>query len=123
MRLAALRVSRLHDTMRGVVRATGVILVAILAGCTSASPATTLSTGGSAMATDLRLHEAATAGDVGEIERLLAAGSPIDAQDADGRTPVMAATLAHRTDAVRALVRRACSTSSGSRTRPAPTPP
>ena len=34
----------------------------------------------------------------------LAEGLAIDAQDSDGRTPVMVATLAHRTDAVRALV-------------------
>ena len=56
------------------------------------------------MTTDLRLHEAAGAGDVGEIERLLGAGLAIDARDADGRTPVMVATVARRTDAVRALV-------------------
>ena len=56
------------------------------------------------MTTDLRLHAAAGAGDVGENERLLGAGLAIDAQDADGRTPVMVATVARRTDAVRALV-------------------
>ena len=57
------------------------------------------------MTTDLRLHEAAA----GRRRRpassgSLAAGLPIDAQDADGRTPVMVATVARRTDAVRALV-------------------
>ena len=56
------------------------------------------------MATELRLHDAARTGDVPAIGRLLADGLAIDAQDADGRTPVMVATLAHRTDAVRALV-------------------
>jgi len=56
------------------------------------------------MATELRLHDAARAGDVPAIGRLLAEGLAIDAQDADGRTPVMVATLAHRTDAVQALV-------------------
>ena len=56
------------------------------------------------MTTDLRLHEAARGGDTGEVERLLAEGLAIDAQDADGRTPVMVATVAHRTDIVRALV-------------------
>src|SRR6186997_905291 len=56
------------------------------------------------MTTDLRLHEAARDGDVAAIERLLGAGLPVDAQDADGRTPAMVATVARRTDAVRALV-------------------
>ena len=56
------------------------------------------------MPADLRLHDAARAGDVPAIGRLLADGLAIDAQDSDGRTPVMAATLARRTDAVRALV-------------------
>ncbi len=56
------------------------------------------------MPADLRLHDAARAGDVPAIGRLLADGLAIDAQDSDGRTPVMVATLAHRTDAVRALV-------------------
>jgi len=56
------------------------------------------------MAADLRLHDAARAGDVPAIGRLLAEGLAIDAQDSDGRTPVMVSTLAHRTDAVRALV-------------------
>ena len=56
------------------------------------------------MTTDLRLHEAARDGDVGAIERLLAAGVAIDAQDADGRTPVMVATVARRVGAVRSLV-------------------
>ena len=56
------------------------------------------------MTTDLRLHEAARDGDVGAIERLLAAGMAIDTQDADGRTPVMVATVARQVGAVRSLV-------------------
>jgi ankyrin repeat protein len=52
---------------------------------------------------DPRLHEAATAGDVAAIERLLAAGAAIDARDEAGRTPVMAATHARQAEAVRAL--------------------
>jgi ankyrin repeat protein len=56
------------------------------------------------MPADLRLHDAARTGDVPAIGRLLADGLAIDAQDSDGRTPVMVATLARRTDAVRALV-------------------
>jgi len=53
---------------------------------------------------DARLHRAADAGDVAAIAGLLAGGLPIDARDADGRTPVMAATAARRTQAVRVLV-------------------
>ena len=59
-------------------------------------------TGG--MAIDPRLHDAARAGDVAAIGRLLADGLPIDARDTDGRTPVMVATVARQTEAVRALV-------------------
>jgi ankyrin repeat protein len=84
------------------------MLLAAIAGCDpaaglpSSSPAP--ATEGGSMTTDLRLHEAARDGDVAAIERLLAEGVPIDAQDADGRTPVMVATIERRTDAVRALV-------------------
>ena len=53
---------------------------------------------------DLRLHEAAAAGDVAAIERLFAEGADLDARDGAGRTPVMAATLARQTEAVRALL-------------------
>lgn len=56
------------------------------------------------MANDVRLHDAARAGDVGTIRELLRAGLPIDGQDTDGRTPVMIATVARQTEAVRALV-------------------
>lgn len=56
------------------------------------------------MSNDLRLHEAARAGDVEAIGRLVGEGLPIDAQDTDGRTAVMVATIARQTDAVRALV-------------------
>lgn len=53
---------------------------------------------------DLRLHEAATSGDVAAIQRLLAEGADVDARDDAGRTPVLAATIARQADAVRALV-------------------
>jgi uncharacterized protein len=53
---------------------------------------------------DLRLNDAAALGDVEAIGRLLAEGADIDARDADGRTPVMAATAATQTAAVRLLV-------------------
>ncbi len=56
------------------------------------------------MPADLQLHTAARDGHVPAIERLLAEGLPIDARDADGRTPVMAATVARQIAAVRALV-------------------
>ena len=85
-----------------------VIVLAAIAGCDPAAgppsedPAPVSQ--GASMTTDLRLHAAAGDGDVAGIERLIAAGLPIDAQDADGRTPVMVATVARRTDAVRALV-------------------
>jgi ankyrin repeat protein len=68
----------------------------------STVPSTVPSPGGPV--TDVRLHEAATAGDLASIARLLADGLPIDGRDAAGRTPVMAATAARQADAVRALV-------------------
>ena len=54
--------------------------------------------------TDLGLHRAAAEGDLARLTALLAEGLPIDGRDADGRTPVMAATVARQTAAVRALV-------------------
>jgi ankyrin repeat protein len=52
---------------------------------------------------DTRLHDAATAGDLEAIDRLLAEGADIDGRDAAGRTPVLAATHARQAEAVRAL--------------------
>jgi len=84
------------------------LLLAAIAGCDREAGVPSSSQAaarqGASMTTDVRLHEAAREGDVASIERLLAAGLPIDAQDADGRTPIMVATVARRTDAVRALV-------------------
>jgi ankyrin repeat protein len=54
--------------------------------------------------TDLRLHEAAARGDLEAVARLLGDGVDVDARDADGRTPVMTATVARQTAAVRALL-------------------
>jgi uncharacterized protein len=51
------------------------------------------------------LFAAAIAGDVGEIERLVDSGQPVDARDVHGRTPLHVATYARRHDAMRALVR------------------
>jgi hypothetical protein len=92
-----------------------VAAVVVLGGCASGPPtpapgtmapttatAPAPSTGGPV--TDVRLHQAATAGDLAAVASLLSAGLPIDAQDADGRTPVMAATAARQAEAVRALV-------------------
>jgi ankyrin repeat protein len=51
------------------------------------------------------LHAAAAKGDVGEIERLVAAGEKIDVQDARSRTPLHVAAFAGHQAAVRALLR------------------
>ena len=53
--------------------------------------------------TDTRLHDAAAAGDLAAIDRLLAEGADIDGRDASGRTAVLAATHARQAEAVRAL--------------------
>jgi hypothetical protein len=53
---------------------------------------------------DDRLHLAAAAGDLATISVLLAEGMPVDSRGADGRTPVMAATVARQTEAVRVLI-------------------
>ncbi|MEI7743448.1 MAG: ankyrin repeat domain-containing protein [Chloroflexota bacterium] len=53
---------------------------------------------------DLRLHEAAAAGDVGAIERLVVDGLPIDARDDNGRTPILCAVMARQSAAVRCLI-------------------
>ena len=49
------------------------------------------------------LHRAAEAGDVGEIRRLVAAGSDVDERDPRGRTPAHVAAFASHDDALRAL--------------------
>jgi hypothetical protein len=59
---------------------------------------------GDTVTTDLRLHAAATAGDLVALESLVASGAALDARDGDGRTAVMAATAARQVDAVRALL-------------------
>lgn len=83
------------------MRALALVVVLVAAAC--ATPTPTQSTPGDTV-TDLRLHQAAAAGDLAVIAALLAEGLPIDGRDADGRTPVMAATVARQTAAVRALV-------------------
>lgn len=50
------------------------------------------------------LHKAAVKGDVGEILRLLAAGTAIDARDDGGRTALLVATHANQIEAARALI-------------------
>jgi uncharacterized protein len=59
---------------------------------------------GGTVATDTRLHEAATAGDLPTLRNLVAAGADLDARDGGGRTAVMAATVARQTEAVRVLL-------------------
>jgi ankyrin repeat protein len=53
---------------------------------------------------DSPLHDAAVAGDVDAIRRLVADGADLDARDGAGRTPVMAATVAHQAEAVQVLL-------------------
>ncbi|HYO41680.1 MAG TPA: ankyrin repeat domain-containing protein [Candidatus Limnocylindrales bacterium] len=71
-------------------------------GPSTMAPAITPLAGGPV--TDIRLHQAASAGDLAAIEAMLAEGLQVDGRDASGRTPVMAATAARQTEAVRALI-------------------
>ena len=52
------------------------------------------------------LVNAAEAGDLATLRRLLDAGSPVDPRDARGRTALLAATHANRVDAARLLIER-----------------
>jgi ankyrin repeat protein len=52
-----------------------------------------------------QLHAAAGSGDVARINALLSQGASINAQDDQGRTPVMAATHGRHVEAVAALLR------------------
>ena len=51
------------------------------------------------------LHAAAAKGDVGEIEKLVKSGAPIDARDGHARTPLHVAAFMRKPDAARALMR------------------
>jgi ankyrin repeat protein len=51
------------------------------------------------------LHAAAARGNAGEIERLVRAGTTIDARDSHGRTPLHVAVFMRKQDAVRTLLR------------------
>lgn len=62
-----------------------------------------------ARASAATLHEAAEAGDLGALRRLLDAGVPVDGRDARGRTALLAATHADRPDAARLLIARGAS--------------
>jgi ankyrin repeat protein len=55
-------------------------------------------------AMDDRLRAAAATGDLAGIAAAIAGGADIDARDERGRTPLMVATEARQTDAVRALL-------------------
>ena len=59
---------------------------------------------GGTVATDLRLHDAASAGDLPTLRARIAAGADLDARDDVGRTAVMAATIARQVEAVRVLL-------------------
>ncbi len=52
------------------------------------------------------LHAAAAAGNVAEIERLVAAGANREARDGNGRTPLHVAAFRRQYEAARALMRR-----------------
>ena len=52
----------------------------------------------------LRLHDAAIEGDLGALAAALADGLDIDARDAQGRTAILAATVARQNAAVAALL-------------------
>src|SRR6185295_20335969 len=51
------------------------------------------------------LHSAAAKGDAAEIERLIAAGQTVDAQDSHSRTPLIVAAHLRRHAAARTLLR------------------
>ena len=60
---------------------------------------------GSDLAAYRGLHAAAAKGDINEIERLVKAGSPIDARDNRARTPLHVAVYMRKPDAARTLMR------------------
>jgi ankyrin repeat protein len=57
------------------------------------------------VATYTGLHAAAYKGDTAKIARLAAAGAPLNATDAHGRTPLHVATFARQREAIRALAK------------------
>src|SRR6476620_3650747 len=50
-------------------------------------------------------HAAAAKGDVGELEKLVKSGAPIDSRDGHARTPLHVAAFMHKPDAARSLMR------------------
>lgn len=68
----------------------------LFAGCGSAGPAIQREL-------DVALIRAAEAGDIAEMKRLLRAGADIDAADADGWTPYLAASSTGQLEAMRLL--------------------
>lgn len=63
-----------------------------------------LALAGAAHAADPGLVEAAGRGDVATVKRLIAAGAPLEARDARGRTALLAATDANAVEAARLLI-------------------
>lgn len=53
---------------------------------------------------ETELHLAARAGDLAAVARLLATGAAVDAQDPQGRTPLLLAVAANRPDVAQALL-------------------
>ncbi len=80
--------------------------ILILAGCGSAggSPPTPVPSAVPADTMADQLGKAAARGDTASVLQLLEAGADVDERDADGRTPVMAATRGNHVDTVRALI-------------------
>lgn len=73
-----------------------VIVGLLLAGCAGGLP-------GSQRDLDLRLIRAAEAGRIEEMKRLIRAGADIDASDAEGWTPYLAASSMGRFEAMKIL--------------------
>ncbi|HSO02037.1 MAG TPA: ankyrin repeat domain-containing protein [Gaiellaceae bacterium] len=79
-------------------------LVVACGGSPGLRPSPSPAPSGGNVNTELRLHAAATAGDLVALEALITAGARLDARDGDGRTAVMAATAARQAAAVRVLL-------------------
>src|SRR5262245_55127633 len=77
-----------------------IVLLALTAPAAAQTPPS-----GAEIAAYRGLHAAAARGDAGEIERLVRAGTPIDARDRHGRTPLHVAVFMRKQDAARTLLR------------------
>jgi ankyrin repeat protein len=83
-----------------------VCLIALTLGFGAALPASAqVAPSASEAAAYRSLHAAAQRGDVAAIDKLVASGAPLDARDAQGRTPIHVAAFARQHKAIKALVR------------------